>query len=153
MFLYRKATIADIPALVTLRIALLTDVMKDHKPSTDITDELTKYFTEQLPGGDYICWIALDADTIVSTAGICFYSFPPNFITTSGQRAYILNVYTLSQYRRRGISRQLFAKLMDEAKDRGIKQVSLHTSEDGRTLYEQFGFTPKHNEMVWGKHV
>src|ERR1043165_8273276 len=99
---YRKATIADIPDLVQLRIALLTDVMR-HLGETDITAELTKYFTEQMPTGNYICWVATDGPAIVSTAGICFYKFPPNFVATTGERAYILNVYTLPQYRRRGL--------------------------------------------------
>lgn len=153
MLQFRKATIADIPALVQLRIALLTDVMHNLDTNTDINDELTTYFAEQLPAGNYICWVATDDDLIVSTAGICFYKFPPNFVATTGERAYILNVYTPPQYRRRGLARQLFGKLMDEVHDRGIMQVSLHTSNEGRSLYESFHFRPKGNEMVWGKHV
>ncbi len=153
MLQYRKATIADIPALVQLRIALLKEVMKIDKPSVDITDELVKYFEEHLPKGDYVNWLAIDGDNIVSNNGIFFYDFPPNFITTAGQRAYILNVYTLPQYRRQGTAKILFAKLMEEVTARGIKQASLHTSPNGMTMYAEFGFKAKNNEMVWGQHV
>jgi ribosomal protein S18 acetylase RimI-like enzyme len=153
MLQYRKANIADISALVQLRIALLKEVMKIDQPATDITDALVKYFEDHLPKGDYISWLALEGDTIVSTNGMFFYDFPPNFITTVGQRAYILNVYTLPQYRRKGIARILFAKLMEEVAARDIKQVSLHTSPDGMTMYTEFGFKTKGNEMVWGQHI
>lgn len=153
MFRYQKAAIAHIPALVALRIEFLKEVTHTDTPPTDITDGLEQYFRTHLPAGDYVNWLALDGDTIVATGGICFYSIPPNFLNSSGDRAYILNVYTLPAYRRRGISKQIFGKLMQEAEQRGIKQVSLHASPDGVALYRQFGFVPKDNEMVWGKHV
>jgi ribosomal protein S18 acetylase RimI-like enzyme len=106
-----------------------------------------------LQDGDYINWLALDGDKIVSTGGICFNSIPPNFANITGDRAYILNVYTEPQYRRKGISKALFEKLMEEAKQRGVAQVSLHATVDGKPLYELFGFKPKATEMVWGNHI
>jgi len=153
MFTYQKATIADIPALVALRIEFLKEVTHTDTPPTDIKSGLEQYFHTHLVHGDYVNWLALEGDTIVATGGICFYSIPPNFANPSGHRAYILNVYTLPAYRRRGISKQIFSKLMLEAEQRGIKQVSLHASPDGVALYRQFGFESKDNEMVWGKHL
>lgn len=153
MFRYQKATIADIPALVALRIAFLKEVTHTDVVPMDIKKGLEQYFHTHLVNGDYVNWLALDGDTIVATGGICFYAIPPNFANPTGERAYILNVYTLPDYRRRGISKQIFSKLMQEAKQRGIMQVSLHASPDGVALYRQFGFEPKDNEMVWGRHI
>ena len=153
MFRYQKAAIADIPTLVALRIEFLKEVTHTDTPPTDIKSGLEQYFLTHILHGDYVNWLALDGDTIVATGGICFYSIPPNFANPSGDRAYILNVYTLPAYRGRGISKQIFGKLMQEAEQRGIEQVSLHASQDGEPLYRQFGFEPKDNEMVWGKHL
>ena len=156
--LLRPATTADIPALIDLRIALLKEVHPQatplsapHSPllpHSDIAAQLAHYYRAHL-GHTYINWLAIDGDTIPSSAGICFYHFAPSFQSANDMRAFILNVYTLPQYRRQGLARQLFAKLMLEATTRGITQVSLHASPDGRDLYQQFGFTARDNEMVW----
>jgi len=78
---------------------------------------------------------------------------PPNLLNASGMRACILNVYTLPSHRRLSIAKHLFSLVMQEATDRNILQASLHTTPDGRALYEQFGFRSKDNEMVWGRHI
>ncbi|MCD6011730.1 MAG: GCN5-related N-acetyltransferase [Flavipsychrobacter sp.] len=153
MLHYRKAILTDITSLVSLRIEFLKEVMHTDTPANDISAGLEQYFTAHLQQGDYINWLALDGDTIIGTGGICFYSIPPNFFNPSGDRAYILNVYTLPAYRRRGISKEIFSRLMSEAEQRNVRQVSLHATPDGAALYEQFGFKPKGNEMVWGKHI
>lgn len=153
MIHYRLATQADMSILATLRIDFLKEVMKITDPPADITANLETYFSVHLQQGDYINWLAVDDNKIVAMAGISFYSLPPNFLNPTGNRAYILNVYTLPGYRRQGISRQLFQHLMDEAASKGIMQVSLHTTQDAAALYSQFGFEYKANEMVWGKHI
>jgi len=153
MMHYRKATVDDIPEMVRLRIMFLTEVTQQNDAGAEIAQGLELYFTRHLPDGDYVNWLALDDEVIVSTGGICFYTIPPNFANTTGDRAYILNVYTLPAYRLRGISKQLFGLLMQEATDRNVTQISLHTTADGMGLYEQFGFTPTENEMVWGRHI
>ncbi len=153
MIQYREATGDDIPQLVRLRKALLTEVMQLHEPEgTDISESLTQYFTEQL-GSNYICWLATDCDTIVSTGGIFFYDFPPNFFVTSSIRGYILNIYTQPGYRRQGHAHAIFGKLMEESRARRVMQVSLHASPDGRELYGQFGFVARDNEMVWKENA
>jgi ribosomal protein S18 acetylase RimI-like enzyme len=153
MISYRKATIEDIPALIALRIALLKEVMGIEQAPVDISSQLAAYYKQHIPDGSYISWVAVENNTIVSANGIFFYDFPPNFVTTAGQRAYILNVYTLPEYRRQGIAKVLFGRLMEELDARGIKQASLHTSPDGMDMYAGFGFKPKGNEMVWGQHI
>ncbi len=153
MLHYRKAILTDIPMLVSLRIEFLKEVMHTDTPGNDITAGLEQYFTQHLEQGKYINWLAIDNDRIVGTGGICFYSIPPNFFNPTGDKAYILNVYTLPAYRRKGISKKIFSNLMNEAEARGVLQLSLHATPDGAPLYQQFGFRPKDNEMVWGKQV
>lgn len=153
MFQYRKATTEDIPELVRLRIEFLKEVGKTETYHQGIALELETYFKEHLQAGDYVNWLAVQGHTIISTAGICFYTIPPNFMNHTGNRAYILNVYTLPKYRRKGISKQVFSKLMAEVRERKIEQVSLHATKDGEKLYREFGFTPRNNEMIWGLHI
>jgi GNAT superfamily N-acetyltransferase len=127
------------------------DIIADRVPPSALAlaQGLEQYFSKHLQQGDYINWLALYDDEIIATGGICFYNIPPDFLNATSDSAYILNVYTLPAYRRQGISKHLFEKLIQEAKDRNVAQVYPHTTDDGKALYEQFGFKLKENEMVW----
>ena len=58
------------------------------------------------------------------------------------RRAWILNVYTEREYRRQGIARRVMETMIAWCRQAGFQSVSLHTSEDGRPLYESLGFKP-----------
>ena len=51
-----------------------------------------------------------------------------------------MNVYTVPGFRRRGIARMLVTALMDEARQRGVTEISLDATEAGRPLYRALGF-------------
>ena len=59
-----------------------------------------------------------------------------------------MNVYTHEDYRRRGVARRLVEMLMEEAKDRGVTEISLDATDSGRPLYESLGFKASDECMV-----
>ena len=61
-------------------------------------------------------------------------------------RAYLLNVYTYPEFRKRGLARLLTQKAIDWCRDQGFKLLWLHASDSGRPLYESLGFEST-NEM------
>ncbi len=65
-----------------------------------------------------------------------------------GRVAYIMNMYTLQEYRRQGIARILFDKIVEEAKSLGYRKITLHAKEMGRKLYENFEFVEVDDGMV-----
>jgi ribosomal protein S18 acetylase RimI-like enzyme len=146
---YRKAAIADIPTLIKLRIEFLKEVDNSDVIPYGFETELEVFFLKHLPGGDFIFLLAENETEIVSMGCVYFQVFPPSFVNPSGKKAYIHNIYTLPSFRRQGLSKAIFTKLMQEVSDRGITHVSLHASDDGRALCEQFGFVKKDNEMSW----
>jgi GNAT superfamily N-acetyltransferase len=54
----------------------------------------------------------------------------------------ILNVYTEPEWRRQGMARKLMLAMIEWCRPQGFPYVDLHASQDGRSLYEQLGFTP-----------
>lgn len=66
----------------------------------------------------------------------------------SGKWAHIMNVYTRNSYRRRGIAYQMMKILIDEAKMKGITEISLDSTTLGRPLYEKCGFIKTEEGMV-----
>jgi GNAT superfamily N-acetyltransferase len=56
----------------------------------------------------------------------------------------VSSVYTMPEYRRRGISRQLMLMLIAEARELQIRRLVLWASDMGRPMYEGLGFEPSH---------
>jgi GNAT superfamily N-acetyltransferase len=56
-------------------------------------------------------------------------------------------MYTLPAWRGRGIGTALFQQVLDEIRTSGSGKVLLHATEQGRTLYEKFGFCISDGEV------
>ena len=113
-----------------------------------MAEALSSFFKEKMPDDSFIAWVAEDDSKVVGTSGLCFYELAPSYKNWSGKVAYIQNMYTLPEYRGRGIAKILFDKILTEAKALGYKKISLHATEMGRPIYEKFGFIKLDTEMV-----
>ncbi|MDR2932071.1 MAG: GNAT family N-acetyltransferase [Oscillospiraceae bacterium] len=142
----RKATLDDVRALVALRKRQLAD--EGMSPSGDIDAALGAFFNNGLTDGSYISWLAVDKHVVIATGGVCFHQLPPSFSNPSGQMAYITNMFTAGEYRRRGIASLLLEKVLDEARSRGVTVARLHASADGKNLYARFGFEKYEDYMT-----
>ncbi len=74
-----------------------------------------------------------------------------NVLLASGNKAYIMNMYTNPAYRRKGIATKILDMLVNDAKNKGITDISLETTDMGRPLYEKYGFIKMNNEMTLPK--
>lgn len=147
---YRKATVADVPDLARLRIEFLKEVQD---PETylvgeeGLNDILQNFFQQHIANDDIVAWIAIVNGEVVSTSGLCFSTIMPGFTLLDGRVAYIMNIYTLPNWRKKGIGKQVFHHILEAAKERNYKRVILHATEDGRPIYEKFGFRATNDEM------
>jgi len=55
-------------------------------------------------------------------------------------RGNILNVYTGPPHRHRGLARHLMGVILDWCRANRVEIVILHSSDEGRPLYESLGF-------------
>lgn len=147
---YRKATMNDIDDLVRTRIEFIKEVqnLETDFDLSSLKESLYNYFTDTIGENTFIAWLALDNNRIVATSGLCFYTLPPSYKNLSGKVAYIMNMYTIREYRNKRIAACLFQKIIEEAKGLGYKKISLHATESGKPLYTKFGFEEIGNEMI-----
>ena len=147
---YRKATLTDVKELARLRVEFLKEVQSNEAHQIDANElcsVLEDYFQTHLENHSIVVWLAEAAGEIVSTSGLCFFKIFPGFSLPDGKIAYILNIYTLPRWRKKGMGKQVFDLIVEEAKSRGIKRIQLHASEDGRPIYEKYGFKATNDEM------
>lgn len=135
---YRKATIKDINMLIELRKNQLID--EGVSADKDINDELEDFFQRKLAEGSLIQWLVIEKNEIIATGAIVIYEFPPTYTNKSGKQAYVTNMYTKNAHRGKGIAITLLTKLVEEAKNLGIKKMWLGASKLGRPVYKKFGF-------------
>ncbi|MBQ7463579.1 MAG: GNAT family N-acetyltransferase, partial [Lachnospiraceae bacterium] len=67
----------------------------------------------------------------------------------TGKRAHLMNVYTMKEWQRQGIAEKMVSMLTDEAGKRGVTEISLDATEEGRPLYEKLGYVPSKEGMVF----
>lgn len=150
MICYRKATIDDLEQLVRLRLEFLREIQggKSAEQEAEVRQAFESYLRTAMARKEFIAWVACDGEQIVGTSGLCFCMLPPSHKNVTGRAADILNMYTQSNYRNRGIATNLFKKITDEAVSLGYKNLFLHATEKGKPLYLKFGFKCTDNEMV-----
>ncbi len=148
--IYRKATLQDKDELVKLRIEFVKEAQKVTESDKDnqLTQALQKYFQTTITDGSFVSWLAIKDDKIVGTSGICFYYLPASYKNLTGKTAYIMNMYTLPDYRGRGIANKLFQNIVNEAKNRGCARITLNATDMGRPIYSKYGFVDSHGDMV-----
>ena len=105
------------------------------------------WLARALADGSYRHWLALDSSNhVVGGGGVLLCPWPANPRDPCAQRAVILNVYTESEFRKRGVARQVMLVILDWLRAQGLRSVNLHASQEGRHLYEKMGFEAT-NEM------
>ncbi len=141
-FAIRLATDANIPVLLHQRRCLFEET-SGLSPAkiVAIVAAFEPYVRRALPEGTYRAYIAETSEhQAVAGAGVmtCDRLGP--------QCAYLCNVYTEPEYRRRGLARRLLEDLLAWCRAKGLTMVDVHASGEGRTLYADLGFAPT-NEM------
>lgn len=144
---YRIASGADIERMMQSRMDTLRAVNSldaDYRFSDGFQEASRKYFLE----GDQTTVLAMDGDRVAGCATMCYIELMPTFSHPTGKRAHLMNVYTDPARRREGIAFQMVSLLIDEARNRGVTEISLDATEAGRPLYRKLGFRESGEYMV-----
>jgi GNAT superfamily N-acetyltransferase len=144
----RQAGPADLPAILHHRRAMFEDMGYKDVAALEAMDATSQgFFAQALEEGWYRGWLAQNhAGQVVAGGGILILPWPSNPHDAQTRRPMIVNMYTESAYRRRGLARRLMVLMLDWLGREGYGTVSLHASDYGRPLYESLGFKVT-NEM------
>ena len=146
---FPRATIDDLEVLVDTRIRTLhaANNLPDTEEMPDVRDNTRDYYRAALADDSHVAYLVYEGDKIIGTGGVTFYSVMPMYVLKTGKCAYIMNMYTDPDYRRRGIAQKTLALLVDEVRSRGLISVGLEATDAGLPLYEKYGFISQPREM------
>lgn len=144
---YRIAAKDDIDILMAVRLEMLrkvNDLSDDYQFPNELIEKSRNYFSE----GKQTTVLAIQDGIVIGCASISYIEIMPTYSHPTGKRAHLMNVYTRADYRRKGIARKLVELLIDEAKEKGVTEISLDSTDLGRELYESLGFCKSDECMV-----
>ena len=146
---YRRATIDDLNELVRTRIEVLRAANKldESVDMSEVERQSRDYYTKALADGSHTAYLVYDGNKFVGAGGVTYFRVMPTYHNPSGEKAYIMNMYTAPEYRRKGIAFKTLDLLVQDAKERNVKAISLEATDMGRPLYEKYGFVKMNDEM------
>ena len=148
MLTIRRATSDDIDQLVRLRLLLFEEAGELEQSQVEAMREATRaYLTKSLPQETFLAWVVESDRQIVATSGLVFFERAPVPKNLSGEEGYILNMYTLPQWRGQGLATVLLQEIIRFAKGTSIRRLWLHATESGRPVYVKVGFIATSDEM------
>lgn len=145
--IFCKLTMAQLDDFISMRIAQLRE--EGAKEDIDLAPNLLDYYTRHIPDGSFVSWLAMDGDRIVATSGMSIVEKPPYFGCPSGKIGLLSSMYTVKEYRRQGIARELLSRVVNEARKKGCGTVQITASDMGVKLYTSFGFEKNNNFMQY----
>lgn len=138
-----RVTLDEIHPMTVARLNYLTEMqgVRTEAYLLDLTQNLQLYFYQSIQSGSFFALKAEFDGKVVSYGGMIIKKIPGDLNQSSYLEGEILNMYTLPDYRRQGISSILLKRLIAEAGMMGISKLALHCSKSGEPLYRKFGFS------------
>lgn len=148
--MYKKATLHEIDILVKTRIEVLraANELDESVDMSMVEQQSYDYYKEMLEDNKHVAYLVFDKDKFVGAGGVSFFRVMPTYHNPTGNKAYIMNMYTKPEYRRNGIAYKILDLLVKIARENNILHISLEATNMGRPLYEKYGFVKMKDEMM-----
>lgn len=143
---FHKATIEDVTTLVDNRILFALEFSGDQSEENiqSLRNQMTNYFSKAILDNTCISFIAKCGEVVAGIGSVHLRDMPGNFKNPSGKWGYIMNMYTIPSFRRKGVCKNILNLLVEEGKKYGITAFELHATKEGEKVYSQEGFELYH---------
>jgi GNAT superfamily N-acetyltransferase len=144
----RPATLGDIPTLAYQRCAMFVATGAiDRDATAELDAAERRYLAQAMPAGTFVAWLVEHQGQIVAGGGLQLRTLQPRPGFVRGEpEGLVVSMWTEPSHRRRGLGSLVLDAILQWCRARRIRRLTLHASDEGRPLYERFGFRPT-NEM------
>lgn len=146
---FKRVDKSQLNELVRLRIKVLraANKLSDIEDMSEIEAQSYDYYKYGFETDNFTVFFAYDGNKIVGCGGVSYFNIMPTFDFPNGKCAYIMNMYTEPEYRKKGIATRFLELIVEECKEREIHKISLEATSMGESVYEKFGFIKMKHEM------
>ena len=139
----RRVRTEDLAGMTAARLDYLREMQGDRPAAylKELQQSLQLFFIQSIAEESFFALLAEYEGEVVSYGGMILKKIPGDLNQFSYLEGDILNMYTLPEYRRKGISSLILENLLAEAEKMGVSKVALHCSKDGEPLYRKYGFS------------
>ncbi|MCM1071731.1 MAG: GNAT family N-acetyltransferase [[Clostridium] fimetarium] len=142
----RKLT--DIERLMEWRRKVLECVFGS-APDEALLAANRKFYERHIADGSHLAVIA-DFDSEEAGCGaVCYYDEMPSPDNRTGRCGYIMNIYVRPRFRGKGVATAILKYLIHQALDNNCEKIYLESTDMGRTVYSNLGFTDMENMMKY----
>jgi len=151
---YHKAGPDDVQALVDFRIVFALELTGKQQPRAieNLREQMTAFFNRATADQSCISILAKCNGRVAGIGSLQMREQPGNFRNPSGRWGYIMNMYTVPEFRRKGICTAILDSLVEEGRKSGITAFELHATRPGEPVYRKNGFD-KHSEPTYRKYI
>ena len=110
---------------------------QDDKVMEILREQITRYFSEAMKTGECISVLAYHDDQLAGIGSMIVRQQPGNFKNPTGRWGYIMNMYTVPEFRRQGVCKLILNELVDAGNKIGITAFELHATPSGAPVYAQ----------------
>jgi len=149
-FRVRRARPVDLPVLVRHRVGMWREI-GHHSPEQlrSHAAPYSRWLSSRLRSGEIVAFLATTLGDPVGSGAIWFMPQQPRPGVRRAVTPYILSMYTDPAHQREGIASAIVTELVRVARRSGAQRVTLHASEQGRSVYARFGFVPSNEMRFW----
>jgi ribosomal protein S18 acetylase RimI-like enzyme len=148
----RLATSDDVQQLISLR-RQFTYEDESGEERAGYEDECRSFLEEALATGQWRLWLACVGPQIVSHLFVAFIDKVPRPTRENRKIAYLTNMYTVPDYRNRGLGGRLLAAAQKDAANGGVELMIVWPSDASVGFYRSFGFDSERDPLVWYAHA
>jgi GNAT superfamily N-acetyltransferase len=139
----RPVAIDDLELICEHRDRMFAESGRTHESLRPMTAAFEQWLVPRLDDGSYFGWMLEDAGVVVAGLGMMVIDWPPHpSHPAEPRRAYILNVFVEPAHRRKGLAKRLMALAEARGRELGVGYAILHSTRQGRALYESLGWGP-----------
>jgi GNAT superfamily N-acetyltransferase len=143
-FRLTNAGLDSLDLLVQHRLNMWREIHPELGAKVEESEDRTRnWIREKLSKGELIGFIAKTEDSRVAGSG-CIWIREEQPRPTNPRQAqpYLMSMYTEREFRRKGVAKLIVKRALDWCRERDYERIILHASEQGKALYESFGFGP-----------
>lgn len=137
--LIREITPADVETIARMRVQMLDEVTDEPLP-WQLEGSVRRFVWKHMQDRTCLGVVAEDEGRVIADAVIYLFETMPDEVNVRGLTAMLYNVYTLPEYRGRGIMAQMLPEVIRLAREAGAVELKMTAEKKAIPLYERMGF-------------